>query len=558
MARTSRKQQPTPQPAVEHIYRTALYVRLSVEDSGYENHDSIQMQEYLLREYVNRQPDMQLISVYTDNGATGTNFARPGFEEMMDSIRRREIDCIVVKDLSRFGRNYIETGYYLEKIFPFLGLRFIAINDNYDTLKNTGSDEMAVSLKNIVNSLFAKDISRKASTALHIKQAKGEYLGAWTPYGYLKSPKDKHKLIINPETAPVVVNIFSWRLQGMGYNAIAGKLNNLEIPSPNRLRYLRGEYKTEIPSRPGRLWQSQTVKLILNNMVYAGHMAQGKQIRSLHDGIPPTEQDKENWVIVKNTHDAIINEHDFQKVQEINERRKTEANNRRGKYPKTENILCGLIYCGDCGSKMCRKKNLSSKGPPRYTYYCHNYSQNSIVTGCTKKWVGEPELFDVILKSIQIQAAASVPMENLLQKLNSRPEQQIKGSELEKKLKHVHSEICKNATRRSTLFENYASHLLTAEEYADLKRQYDAQANSLNERLKALSEQKAVYSKTLSPQNAWIKAFQKYREMKTINRAMALELIRRIVIEDYNTIHIEWNFRDEYESLSTNLEGVEE
>lgn len=558
MARTSRKQPAALQTAVARTYRTALYARLSVEDSGHGNHDSIKMQEYLLREYVNRQPDLLLVCVYTDNGATGTNFDRPGFEEMMESVRRREIDCIVVKDLSRFGRNYVETGFYLEKIFPFLGVRFIAVNDHYDTLKSSGGDEMVVSLKNIVNSLFAKDISKKVSAALHIKQEKGEYLGARTPYGYLKSPEDKHKLIIDPETAPTVADIFSWRLQGMGYALIARKLNGLEIPSPNRLRYLRGEYKTETPARPGRLWQSQTVKVILNNMVYMGHTAQGKQIRSLHDGIPPTEQDKENWIIVKNTHQPIIREEDFQKVQDINELRKAEANKSRGKHPKTENILRGLIDCGGCGSRMYRKKNLSPKGPPRYTYFCPNYSQNNTIAGCTKKWVGEPELFDVILKGIQIQAAASAATEALAQKFSSRPEHRTKATELEKKRKSIHAEIAKNALRRSALFENYASHLLTAEEYAGLKQQYDAQAKQLDGRLNAILNQQEIDGKTLSPQNAWIGAFQKSGELKALNRAVVLELIHRITIEDDYTIHIAWNFRDEYEPLISCSRGEAE
>lgn len=319
MVRISRKWRAEQTALPEQIYRAGLYVRLSKEDSGHDNKDTIAMQQHMLEQYVKYRADMQIAGVFCDNGATGTNFARPGFKKMMEAARKREINCIVVKDLSRLGRDYVEAGYYLEHIFPFMGIRFIAMNDGYDTLDAEGSD-MVVSLKNIVNALFAKDISHKASTALKRKQEQGEFIGARAPYGYLKSQEDRHKLVIDPESAPVVREIFAWRRSHDGYTMIARRLNERNVLSPHMRHYLRGEYKHWTPSGLARLWQGKSIKSITDNMVYAGHMVQGKTRRSLCEGILQTETGKKEWAVVYHTHEAIVDEDTFAQVQRINRR----------------------------------------------------------------------------------------------------------------------------------------------------------------------------------------------------------------------------------------------
>ncbi len=272
MARVSRKaalqKQDAPIAAPpERIYNTAIYVRLSVEDNNRStDNDSLAMQRYMMEKFVNAQPDMRLCTVFTVNGETGTNFERPGFESLMDEIRSRKIDCIVVKDLSRFGRNYIEAGYYLEKIFPFLGVRFIAVNDNFDSAKANSGDELVISLKNLVNDLYARDISKKIISSLSTKQQNGEFIGAFPPYGYLKSTDDRHKLVIDPATAPIVREIFEWRLNEEGIVQIARRLNERKIPSPSMYHYLNGRRKKK-PEGAGAVWQAQMVKKITSNPV---------------------------------------------------------------------------------------------------------------------------------------------------------------------------------------------------------------------------------------------------------------------------------------------------
>jgi DNA invertase Pin-like site-specific DNA recombinase len=253
MARTKRKVNPVApvleaatKEKIEVKYLTAAYVRLSVEDSGKKGADTIEGQKKMLSDFISSHSDMELAGVWCDNGETGTNFARPQFEAMMEKVKRGEINCIVVKDLSRFGRNYKETGNYLERIFPFLNVRFIAVTDNFDTLTAERNENgYIVPLKNIINEAYSKDISKKSASALHIKQKRGDFIGAWAPYGYSKNPDDTHKLIINEETAPVVRQIFAWRAEGVSVMQIARKLNDAGILSPSAYLYETGQVKTE-------------------------------------------------------------------------------------------------------------------------------------------------------------------------------------------------------------------------------------------------------------------------------------------------------------------------
>lgn len=325
MARTKRKTNPIQQVTLaktsgQRIYRVGGYARLSMEDSGKPGADTIENQKDLIREYVERQSDMELSDIYCDNGQTGTNFERPEFERLILDVKNGKVDCIVVKDLSRFGRNYLETGNYLERIFPFLGVRFIAVADNYDTLTAERTDAgYIVPLKNIMNEAYSRDISRKVSSAYEIKRKKGEFTGTWAAYGYVKCVDDPHRIVPDAETAKVVQDIFRWRLSGMGYAGIARKLNREGIPSPCRYHYLKGDAKCE--RYASSEWNVWSLKRILTNEVYLGHMVQGRKRQSFYEGKGQRELRKSEWTIVRNTHEAIIEEDVFRAVQDMDAER---------------------------------------------------------------------------------------------------------------------------------------------------------------------------------------------------------------------------------------------
>lgn len=312
------------------VWNTALYVRLSVLDGGNPDRgkpdrgqptggssdgDTVKNQEAVLRNFIEGKSCFSLYSVYVDNGRSGVNFNRVGFERMMGDIKKGLVDCLIVKDLSRLGRSYIETGEYLEQIFPLLGVRVIAVNDGYDSSAPGSADSLSVHLKNLVNDIYARDISRKTCPVLRAKQERGEFIGTFAPYGYKKAETDRHRLVPDPETAPVVRDIFRWRLEGQTCGEIVRRLRERGTPSPSQYRYKKGIIKDE---RLGAaVWTTTTVSRILSRQVYLGHMVQGKKRASLWEGKKQTQQPGERWLVVEGTHDPLVDEDTFYLVQSL-------------------------------------------------------------------------------------------------------------------------------------------------------------------------------------------------------------------------------------------------
>lgn len=535
--------------ATERVYHVAAYVRLSVEDNNRSgNQDSIAMQQYMLEKYIEGQPDMVLRGVFSDNGESGADFVRPGFEAMMDRVRKREIDCIVVKDLSRFGRNYVETGYYLEKIFPYLGVRFVAVNDHYDTEKRNEGSELILPLKNLVNDLYAKDISRKTCSSLLTKQKNGEFIGTFPPYGYLKSPSDKHKLVADPEVAGVVREIFQWRLEGLGSNRIARRLNDRGIPSPSMYHYQRGLRKRK-PEGAAAIWQEQGIRRMTANPVYAGNMAQGKTRKALCDGIPRGKVSRGDWIMVKGTHEPLVSQEIFDQVRKAAEERSPKGCSLHGKCGTTENIFKGLVICADCGTKMKRIKDVYPSGKVRYTFRCRIYAENLGGRGCTMKYVGEAELKEAVLHALRMQTDSALDLEKTLEHLRGQEGFRKKCRELSESIGKIRKREKRNIALRSTLFESYCDHTLSEPEYLSMKAEYDREAKELAEELEQLEGEKKKYTCDLTPQNEWIVSLKRYQNEKVVTRKMAEELIKHIRVSGYNTVSITWNFQDEFERL---------
>lgn len=327
MARTSRKHVlPTNVKTTNiltRVFYTGIYARLSIADRSKDNMNSIETQIELLRHYVQNRPGLQLHRVYCDNGSSGINFMRPEWNRMIEDVKAGKINCIIVKDLSRLGRDYIEVGNYIDNIFPLLGVRFIAVNDNYDSDDlNCCRESLRIALKNLINSFYAKDISKKVSTSSSLKQRKGEYQGAHPPYGYIYSLMGTHKLIVDEEASLIVKQIFEWCLEGYTDSKIAGMLNHIGIATPSEHYYKLGLIHSERYSG-NKQWQVSTIKRIIDNQVYLGCMVRGKSKESLYDNIPRHNTPQSEWIIVPNTQEAIIREELYRKVQLIrNERKK--------------------------------------------------------------------------------------------------------------------------------------------------------------------------------------------------------------------------------------------
>lgn len=300
----------------QSVWRVGAYLRLSVENSGGKTEDSIENQRTAVLALIDTQQDMCLHDVYCDNGETGTNFARPAFERLMRDLHAGTINCVVVKDLSRFGRNYLEAGMLLEQTFPSMGVRFVAINDAFDTQTAVRSTEgYIIPLRNILNDIYAKDISLKTGSALKIKQQQGDFIGAWAAYGYRKDSQNRHRLAVDEPAAAVVRQMFQWKAQGMGNAAIARELTRQKIPSPSAYRYQLGLVKqnslSDVP------WRGSTVKCILQNEVYLGHTVQGRRRASLYQGQKQRRLPRAQWMVVENTHPVLVERALFDAAQAV-------------------------------------------------------------------------------------------------------------------------------------------------------------------------------------------------------------------------------------------------
>ncbi len=532
----------------EHIYNTAIYVRLSVQDNNYAaERESIQNQQLMLERFVSERSDMRLCQIFCDNGYTGTDFERPAFENMMDAAINGQIDCIIVKDLSRFGRNYVEAGYYIEKTFPNMGLRFIAIQDDYDSLIESKNKAMMISLKNIVNDFYAKDISRKINTSLETKQRKGEFIGTFAPYGYNKSPENKNQLILDTDTAPTVYQIFQWKSKGISDIGIARKLNEANILCPSLLLYLKGRIK----NRPkNQLWQSQMIKSITDNPIYTGCMAQGKTKKALCDGLPSTKIPRSEWIIVPNTHEAIIDDETYWKIQKQKEQKRKQAIALRGKFDehgKKENILLGLLYCGDCHTKMVRYRD-ATVSSVRYYQQCRIYNEN-LSHGCIKKSTREELLESAIFSVVRNQIALLLDMKKLL----------ISYHESSVYQKHIHYTQCRiqtlkaNSKRiialKSALFESFENGILTKEDFYYKKERYNRKNDRIQKEIQELSQELTKYTQVLTSKNKWITSFEHGEKESIMTREMIRELVSHVWVWSDNRFEVVFHFKDEYNPI---------
>lgn len=538
----------------EQIWSTCIYGRLSFEDERKKESDSIGNQIAMLERYIAERPYLKLTSVFKDINQTGTNFERPGFNEMMEAIKIGKINCIVVKDLSRFGRNYIETGNYLEKILPFFSVRFISVNDGYDSQNPNNQDEgYVVPLKNLIHDVYARDISQKIKSGLAVKRNKGEFTGCVAAYGYLKA--DGGGLMIDEETAPVVRNIFKWASDGMGDMRIAKQLNELGIPSPGQYRYTKGILKS-VRYADVCCWYKSAVRRILSNPVYLGHMVQGKTKSDLWGNGSCVNIPQEQWVEIKNTHEALVDEETFLTVRQIKQERESDEVKERS--PQTENILKGCVFCGDCKRSMKRRKTPKSNGNEIYFFTCATYEDIS-QKDCIKKRMDEPELLSILYTTIRKQIDLTVDMNRVVSKLNAKESFSQHQNGLDAEITDAEKKLSRLSMLRSSLYEDYQDKILDESEYLFAKSKYEKDVGVLRSRLDELSIQKHRLDRMLTPKNPWLEALKKFKKNKTITGEMISELIERVEIYSNNTINICFRYRDEFEGLLHFIEAeVEE
>lgn len=541
------------------LWNTGAYTRLSIlETRDRKDSKALSNQKEFLSGYISQQPDLKLCGLYADNGETGTNFDRSDFQRLMADIQAGRINCIVVKDLSRFGRNAMETGNYLERVFPFLGVRFISINDGYDSAAPNAGDTLAVALRNLINEAYSMDISRKSGSVLRQKQERGEFIGAFAAYGYLRDPEDVHRLIVDPETAPVVQEIFHRVADGEAVCSVLRWLNTGGILSPGTYRYRKGICldKRFADGKP-KPWAQYVLKGLLSNPVYLGHMVQGRRRSQFYAGIPEHRLPPSEWIVVKNTHEAIIDQATFDRVQAIQLASKEKYQANLGKYDHLgteENVFRGLVYCADCGRPMARRKNVVSKGRKAvYRYICSNYANLLEHSGCTHKYLPDDSLKSALSQLIAREADLAVNAAALLSKQKSKT---VSVTDME--IARAKSEQKNLESLRERLMRDLLSGILSKEDYARMKQRYAQESKTLEECISRLQKEQYREKKLLTVQNPWLTAFQKHSGEIELTAGLVNALVERITVHAENRIEIQLKYRDERAALLAALGEVEE
>lgn len=534
------------------VFEAGLYGRLSVLDNGKLDGDSLETQISLMEGYVSQRPYLRYVKLYQDNGYTGTNFDRPAWDELMQDVKAGRINCIVVKDLSRLGRNYIEAGEFLEKECPKLGVRFISINDGYDSASLNSSEELAAALKNIINDYYAKDISRKSCSALAVKRRNGEYLGSYAPYGYQKDPANKNHLLIDPVTAPVVRRIYEWRAAGDGYGTIARRLNEQDIPSPGRYRFEQGIVTNNNKKGSSLLWNRHVLSDILKNPVYIGHLVQGKCRASLYQGIPVHTAPKGEWEISYHTHEAILPEDLFQAVQCFNEGQSKAYFDNYGKYsalPKETNPYRGKLVCADCGAQMKLYRALA-KGGTRgyYSYLCPTYEEHRELR-CTKKSIRSSALNAAVISALKTQIELFLDAEQVLAGLVS--EKRCTPVEDKRKVEcaMIERQLARKKSLSAALYSDWKTGVLTYDEYCFAKEQY-AQELAALERQRL--ERKSVYEAVAEQTDCacqWVEKIRAYQDAEQMTKELVDAFITCVRVDRNNEVSICFSFEKDREML---------
>ena len=561
MARVSRKKQnipTTPADTPVRIWKTALYVRLSVEDNGKDS-DSVENQTTLLEDYVANHPNLKKVALFVDNGYTGTDFLRPEFNRMMEAVQAEIVDCIIVKDLSRLGRNYIETSQFIEKICPFYNLRFIAVNDSYDTATVTSEGQLSASLQNIVNDYYAKDISRKVTSALQAKMERGDYIGNYAPHGYRKDPENKNHLLIDPETAPVIRQIFEMRAEGISYMGICKKLNDAGIPSPGQHKLNQGIETNNNKKKRTVLWNKHKITEILKDIVYIGHLAQKKGSQCLYGGIPYHITSEDEWIVVKNTHEPLISEELFERVQQINSAALERQKANTGKYdhlPKEKNIYGKKFTCADCGSIMKLHRSISTKKDKVYfTFKCPTYAEHGS-RACSDIKMRKADLDEAVFTFIKSQMDVFIDMENTLRRLLAMKKAKLKQNNTQQEIKSLRQKLAHKQSILSGMYVDLKEGLLSQEDYGHHREIITADIKALELKLSEVESAKSETEEQLTGEMKWKFMIQRFYDATEMTAEMADAFIETMKLHKDGSLEIKLSYMDEFMALTTTCERL--
>ena len=552
---TTPDQEKAKNTAVEKMYRVGIYVRLSVENGGLgEDSESLNNQEQLLVDYVSGVPDLKLVKIYRDNGETGTEFNRPGFDMMMNDLRKGFINCIVVKDLSRFGRNYIETGEYIEKIFPFMGTRFISVLEHFDnTDPNASNKDLYVSLKNLMNEAYAKDKSMRICSAFEVKKRAGEFNVKNAPFGYKLSGNKKRPYLIDEPAASIVREIFELRLKGDSIRSIM-QLMDEKYPTPRQYLYEKGVLHQ---CRENSHWDITAIIRILNNRTYLGHMLSGKTVSRLYQGKKKAYISENQWEVVGNVNEPIISREVFDAVQKLMQ---AEGDRRRsflGKSKNPENIFKGLIFCRECGRFMYRGRTKITATNIAWYFGCSGYRNHKDRACSHMRTIREEKLKDAVLTFIKNQVKLADELMVRIKSFNDGVQSSNQSNDSHLQAQDFQKQLDKLDLLLRSSFESYISGVISEEDYLFNKSKYETEIKSCKESLDSMSVSEKAIDVEGVRRNPYIVSLKKFSRARALTREMCIALIDRIEIDEENAITIYPKYRDEFSALYEMIEERE-
>ena len=534
-------------------YKAVMYVRISKEDAGESESYSISNQRELILSYLKSHPDIELCAERVDDGYSGVSFDRPAMQELLSDIKKGTYNCIIVKDLSRFGRNYIETGRYLEQIFPFMGVRFIAINDNYDSV-NTHSalDNIVVPFKNLMNDAYSRDISIKVRSQLEIRQKRGDFIGSFPVYGYLRSKEDKHKLVIDEFASETIRDIFKWKINGMNNQKIANKLNYLGVASPLEYKaLLNWAFTTSFKLKPKAKWSAVAVGRILKNEIYTGTMVQGKETTPNYKIKKRIKKSPEDWIRVQGTHEAIISPEDFAFAGKL-----LLADTRTAPSGNELYLLSGILKCANCGGNMIRKPTKS--GGKTYLYYiCGTNKQDKYKCAKTHR-ISENQIVDITFHMLKRHIATILLLDKVHEYIGTLPMQKLEVQKIEKHLQDKRAELTKCQSYKNSLYEDYKKGILTKKDYLEMKNEYQASVVETENIICDLEKEILILLENDTPHNQWIEHFKTHGNITELTRSTIISLIEKIEVIDRKNLRIQFTYSNEYDNYIHFIRDVTE
>lgn len=516
-------------------WNACFYLRLSKEDGDKEESNSITGQRELLRNYVKNMQEITVINERVDDGFSGANFQRPAFTQMMEEVRAGRINCIIVKDLSRFGRSFGEAGKYIEHVFPFLGVRFIAVNDGIDSMaKSSRSDSIAVPFLNLINDAYCRDISIKIRSQLETKRRSGAFVGAFPVYGYARHETNHNKLVIDETAADVVRLIFRWKLDGQSAGMIADKLNGLGIPSPMEYKKALGDkFYTPFGKSGKASWSAVAVFRVLRDETYTGTTVQGKFSTPNHKVKKKFIKPAADWARVDGTHEAIIPVEDFQLVARLMERDTRISPGADTVYP-----FSGMAKCGQCGENMVRKTVHS--GGKKYIYFV-------CCRGCKKARISESELTASFASAIRSHIGNIMNLERVLHFIETLPLKQDDVQKLDRQIIAQREEIERIDRMAFTLYESMQSGVISEDEYRNYKARYNTLRDEAELAVNNLSREIEDILACNSEKSQWIEHFRQFKDFTEVTRRMVVSLVDCIIIYPESRMDIQLRYRYDYE-----------